>query len=282
MLSKLKAAGTLIVTVLLILFSKFTRRSILATLGLCAEVLIPSLFPFFVLSGVIADIGLDALFGVSRGIFLLGTVCGYPLGTRAVCDGFQTGRLSRKEACRLLACTANASPAFLIIAVGQTILRDTAKGIALFAAQFAVSLTIFLLFVPKGQTRSVCRSVALTDALMRNIRAAVSQTGVVVAITICFGIIADAASYWAPAGIKAAAAGFWEITHGVALITPSLPPAVVGAVIGGSGLCVWAQCLYFIRGAGLPARPLVIGKTISAVGVALLYGLYCHLTNLHR
>ena len=279
MLPKLKAAAALSVTALLIIFSKFVRKSILASLGLCLKVLIPSLFPFFVLSGMMADLGLDALFGTSRGIFLLGTVCGYPLGTRAVCDAFREGRLTKKQSCRLLSCTANASPAFLIIAVGQTVLGDTVKGIILFAAQFIVSLTLFLLTAPKGERSAASRSVSLTETLMRNVRTSVAQTGVVTAMTILFGIAADAAAVVLPSPANAVAAGMIEITHGVSLITPDLSPLALGMIIGASGLCVWTQCLYFLHDAHLPARPLFFGKAVSAVGVAMIYGMYCHLTN---
>ena len=74
------------------------------SLRLCGEVLIPSLFPFFVLSALIQELGLPSrlgrlaapgmgrLFGVSGpgcAALILGLMAGYPLGAASIASAEQ-------------------------------------------------------------------------------------------------------------------------------------------------------------------------------------------------
>ena len=83
--------------------------------SLCLELLVPSLFPFFVLSSLLISTGLaglcarpltrwmEPLFGVGgagAAALVLGLVGGYPAGARAVAQLVERGECSREEAGR--------------------------------------------------------------------------------------------------------------------------------------------------------------------------------------
>lgn len=90
---------------------------------------VPTLFPFMVLSGLIAAGNgisqimspfyflLHPLFGISRdGCFVLisGLLCGYPLGAKMCAEFVRDGRIGRSEAHLLMAICNHASPMFIL------------------------------------------------------------------------------------------------------------------------------------------------------------------------
>lgn len=90
---------------------------------------VPTLFPFMVLSGLLASgdgisqimtpfyLFLHPLLRLSKdGCFVLisGLLCGYPLGAKLCAEFFRDGRLSRSEADLLLAICNHASPMFIL------------------------------------------------------------------------------------------------------------------------------------------------------------------------
>ena len=102
--------------------------------SLCTQLLIPSLFPFFVVSTLLVQLGyadaLGRVFGpVMRTLFrvngrcaaafLLGAVGGYPVGARTAIALYREGACSRTEAERLLAFCSNSGPAFVLGTVGS-------------------------------------------------------------------------------------------------------------------------------------------------------------------
>lgn len=118
-----------------------------AALRTCGGMLIPSLFPFFVISYLINHLSLPVylgqklqtpmalLFGTSgtgAGVFLLGCLGGYPLGAAVLADLVARGDLSPKEGRKLLCFCNNSGPAFLIGAVGVGVFHSSAAGLLLY------------------------------------------------------------------------------------------------------------------------------------------------------
>ena len=119
------------------------------SLRLCGEVLIPSLFPFFVLSALIQELGLPSrlgrltapgmrrLFGVPGSgcaALILGLMAGYPLGAASVAGLVERGELERGEGERLLGFCNNSGPAFILGAAGAGVFGSARAGLLLYAA----------------------------------------------------------------------------------------------------------------------------------------------------
>ena len=124
----------LLATLALMFWPKDSMAAARDGLTLCYNVIIPSLFPFFVLSALVVDLGLAghlgrALEGIMRPLFnvpgacapalALGFVGGYPVGARTALQLYQKGMCTKTEAERLLAFCNNSGPAFILGGLGS-------------------------------------------------------------------------------------------------------------------------------------------------------------------
>ena len=124
-------------------------------LALCGNVIIPSLFPFFVLSSLVVELGMSRylgrlLEGVMAPLFRVGGACssalalgfvgGYPVGARTAIALYENGQCSKTEAERLLAFCNNSGPAFILGVVGTGIFASSRAGLLLYLAHIAASL----------------------------------------------------------------------------------------------------------------------------------------------
>ncbi|MBR6653740.1 MAG: sporulation protein [Oscillospiraceae bacterium] len=131
----------------LVCFPKESVEAASSGLELCLNVIIPSLFPFFVISTLAVDLGLAErmgrliepvmrrLFNVSgacASAFVLGFVGGYPVGARTAIALYERGECSRREAERLLSFCNNSSPAFILGVVGASVFADNRVGLLLY------------------------------------------------------------------------------------------------------------------------------------------------------
>ena len=130
-------------------------------LALCGNVIIPSLFPFFVLSALVVELGLAGalgrllepvmgkLFGVSgscASAVALGFLGGYPVGARTAIELYRKGLCTRTEAQRLLAFCNNSGPAFILGVVGAGVFASSRAGLLLYLAHAAASVCVGVLF----------------------------------------------------------------------------------------------------------------------------------------
>ena len=105
-------------------------------LALCGEVIVPSLFPFFILASLVVELGLAGqlgralepvmgpLFGLNgacASAVALGLIGGYPVGAKTALGLYENGLCTRTEAERLLAFCNNSGPAFVLGVVGAGI-----------------------------------------------------------------------------------------------------------------------------------------------------------------
>lgn len=223
-------------------------------LTLCFNVIVPSLFPFFVLSSLVVDLGLAAylgraLEGLMRPLFrvsgscaaavALGFIGGYPVGARTALQLYQQGLCSKTEAERLLAFCNNSGPAFILGVVGAGIFGDSRVGLLLYLTHALASLVVGLLFrfyggseqkrTPRSHPKpiqTVTIPTAFTDAVSRslqstlNICAFVVFFAVVLQLLSAYGVFAALARLLALAGFQPEwaqrlVAGLLELSSGV-------------------------------------------------------------------
>lgn len=182
-------------------------------LQLCANVIVPSLFPFFVLSGLIVNLGmvryLDRLFTpVMRPVFSLSGTCsaalalgmigGYPIGARTAMNLYESHQINRSEAERLLAFCNNCGPAFMFGVVGAGIFSSGSVGLLLYLVHILASLLIgFLLrlFRPIKAVSSVhlqhshAPAMRFPAAFTKAIKDALASTLNICAFIVCFTVL---------------------------------------------------------------------------------------------
>lgn len=162
----------------LLVFPSESMQAARDGLSLCYNVIIPSLFPFFVLSSLVIELGLAhylgraaerimrPLFnvgGACAAAFILGVIGGYPVGARTAIQLYEKKMCSKAEAERLLSFCNNSGPAFILGVVGAGIFSSSRMGLLLYFAHVAASVCIGILFrfyrpdCPAGERRSVVR-----------------------------------------------------------------------------------------------------------------------------
>lgn len=138
-----------------------TAQAVREGLTLCGNVIIPSLFPFFVLSSLVVELGLSRYLGrllepIMHPLFRVGGACatalalgfvgGYPVGAKTAICLYQNGQCSKTETERLLAFCNNAGPAFILGVVGAGIFGSSLAGMLLFLTHVAASLIVGIVF----------------------------------------------------------------------------------------------------------------------------------------
>jgi sporulation integral membrane protein YlbJ len=164
----LASIGLLAVSTGLIIFPSQMVAAAKDGVELCFNVLIPSLFPFFVLSSLAVRLGIAQKLGrllapIMKPLFnvggscatalILGFIGGYPVGARTVITLFDNGQCSKSEAERMLSFCNNSGPAFIFGVVGAGIFSSSKIGLILYLAHIAASLCIGLIFRNWGDKR---------------------------------------------------------------------------------------------------------------------------------
>ena len=145
------------VCLLLLHYPNAMATGISRGLSICSTVVIPTLYPFMVLAGVLANSSLcrrpgRKISAVTRWLFglpgccgpaiLLSLVGGYPAGAIAIARLRERGQITAEETRRMTAFCINGGPGFVISTVGAGLLGSVQAGMMLYAAQVAVSIGI--------------------------------------------------------------------------------------------------------------------------------------------
>ena len=268
-------------------------------LKLCACAVIPSLFPFMVLSPLLVESlpkGGRSGAAVCRSAFLIGMVTGFPVGAVTVAQMYRGGRLDKDRAERLLGVCSGAGPAFLIGYAGNALWGSAAAGWCYILFQTAASLVLYLWYMrsadkaPSPLSRAPETTSAPSLSLPAAIRGAVQNVlavcGFVVFFSVLRGLLCDVCTVLQlPLSLSLLLNGGTEMTGGLAEVAACAfqgTPAgfVLSALfVGFGGVCVMMQVSAFAREAGLsmhhylPQKLLCGGLcALFAAIAALLFG----------
>lgn len=146
-----------LIAICLVIFSKTNLSAASNGLILWATCVVPSLFPFFVISNllshtkVVSFIGrlldkfMKPLFnvpGIGGFAFIMGLISGYPVGAKIVSEFREKGLVSKDEGERMLAFTNNSGPLFILSSVGISLFGDTKTGILLLCTHVLSCITV--------------------------------------------------------------------------------------------------------------------------------------------
>lgn len=142
---------------LLIIFSEGASNGAGIGLKYCGELLIPSLFPFMVISSYIVNSGLSLKLSRAFSPFMKAVFClpgstaptvimsfigGFPVGARGIAEMYKSGLISENQAKRMSLFCIGAGPAFLITAVGTVLLKNALLGVIVLISQIISGLTL--------------------------------------------------------------------------------------------------------------------------------------------
>lgn len=268
-------------------------------LALCGDIIVPSLFPFFVCSGLLVYSGfcevlaklfspvMKPLFNINpsgAAAFVLGLISGYPQGAVTAGQLYDGMYLSKSEAERLLAFCNNSGPLFILGTVGVSVYHSVNAGIMLYAAHILGAISVGIVFrfyksdtynAPvnsintKKQNVSEIFSQAITDSITNILKvcAAVLFCSVISNLIMDMLMINDYC--------KAVIASMLEFVSGIGRISyldagMSEKLLLSAAVCAFAGISVHLQVMGVVAKSKLSLKPYIIGKFLHSA-FAVLY-----------
>lgn len=287
MKGRLAAWGCLAALGLLLARSAEAAQAVRDGLALCAGSVIPALFPFLAVSGLLTALDAGAspalgplarLLGCSRAgarAFLLGLTGSYPVGARTVAQLYRRGGISRREACRLLLFSNNCGPAFILGVAGLGCFGSLRAGVLLWGVHILAALVIALALPrraaePPERPGSVPARPPLVPALIAAVRDAAGTMvyicGFVVFFLVLLRVMGRVTGLRHPV-----LSGAVELTQGI-LALPHTRRGFVWAagLLGWGGLSVHGQSAAVLSGTDLPMGPYLAAKAAHAAVSVLL------------
>jgi len=289
------------VTLMMLIFPADAVHYARESLSLCSETVIPSLFPFFICSGLLVYSGfcqvlsvltkpiMKPLFNVNEngsGAFILGIISGYPLGAVTACQLYESGYLSKYETERLLSFCNNSGPLFILGAMGICMYQSRQIGVLLYISHLLAALTVGIIFRFYKQKKHCAPDTNFNHAQkdLSGIYSVVMQNSLNSIITICgsvifFGVAINLIVSQLPLepGIKAIITSVMEMTGGIKEISTlhldlATRLVISATVVGFAGFCVHLQVLSVVSRYNLSLFPYIIGKILhGAVSGMYLY-----------
>ncbi len=259
---------------------------------LCSNTIIPSLFPFFICSGLFSAFGLASfcskflsplmrplfnLPGSGAMAFIIGIVSGYPTGATCATDLYCTGECSKVEAERMLGFCNNSGPLFIIGVVGCGFLSNVNLGYLLYASHILAAIITGLIFrfynptsknniaeLPAPQHKQKNNTASIISSVVDN---SISTIFKVCAFVLLFSVFSATlpTSRFTPF-----LHAFFEVTGGIGAISGTtldfpLKIAIVSFFLSFSGVSIIFQVSSIITPRCLSLFPYILGKIIHGV-----------------
>ena len=287
-----------------------------ATQGLLLwfNTVLPTLFPFLLITGLLirtnavhlisktAGLILGPLFGISSSAsfaVLGGFLCGYPMGAKIASDLVTEGLIGREEGAYLLSFCNNTSPMFILSYVVWQSLQDKSlalPSILILYASPILSSFLFRCFYKRRRapesplTSPPALSGAekgpflkiLDQCIMDSCETITKVGGYIIVFSILLALLKTlpvSSLFWNGLFLPS-----MEITAGVKMTTSTAFPlplryTLTMALVSFGGLCAAFQTQCMVQKNGFPMLPYITEKLITAVVTSLFaffYIYYCH------
>ncbi len=299
----------------LMTYSKEIGNSVVDAVKICGGVIIPALFPFMVVAGVIGNTTLGDATGSffapiirvlyhppsgSESAIVTSWLGGYPSGARVLGSLQERGVLSPSDCQNAVCYCVNASPVFMISFVGVGIFGSVDIGVKLFFCQILSSIIVARIF-SFGKKRAYTGHIATKTTHQPYISAFVGATtsSTIIILHICAFVILTATVF---AIIKASGVldlivycfsffglpetstnvvvmSFLEICSGVSHATSLMPLDalyILPFLLSFAGLTVIAQVITCIGTRNIVLGKFVIARILHAVFTQLLAWLWLY------
>ena len=273
-------------------------------MNLWLNVMVPTLLPFLILTGVLMRTGLlsrlltpsKKLWGIVFGIspvgayaVLVGMLCGYPMGAKTTSDLYENRQITKNEAEYLLTFVNQPSPVFVRTYLCQICLNGyiTFSGmmlILLTSELVTAQLFRFMVFRKKNhsgkeeaftkkETPVTSSTGAFLDASIMNGFETITRLG---GYILMFSILSACISHWyIPHSVPGCLlTGILELTTGLyrlqSLTLPDITKCMMAVFLTASGgICITAQTRSLVM-KELSVRPYIMAKLLNGTIAAAL------------
>lgn len=309
----------LLFTICLLLFSNNNLIAAQNGLALWATKVLPSLFPFFVATELLCQTNFTYILGKILNKFMkpifnvpgesaiaiiLGTISGYPVGAKVVCNLKSQKIISKIEAERLIAYTNNSGPLFILGTVGIALFGDKKVGFILLISHILASLMVAYCFkfwkkdkfdinYRETQFNSKLTPMKISDIgeiLGSSIKKAISTILLIGGFIVIFSVILSIletsgilnlfanilSNFGIPNDISLSViSGIIELTNGVNLTTLiatsnyTLSLLLTSFLLGFGGISVLLQVYSIIVKENISIKPYFLGKLLQGIFSAI-------------
>lgn len=286
----------------LLMYYPIIKSEIISSVKMWAFVLVPSLFPYLVISVLLTSSGILKIFSPvislisklfkinkkSAEVYLCSLFCGYPCGALCSADLCRNGEVSPRDAERLICYTNNAGPLFLISAVGCSFLNSFIDGVALYFIQTISAFVCGLVLRNESKncnsSRTVIRSGSADIAYCceNAVKTMINICGFVVLSAVCSKLIIITCNNIAadlkiklPKYFECIIYSIFEITNGAKYIS-----AYCNSNIGFAFLCMvisWSGISVFLQIKSVVEKNVRIKRLIQMKIFQSLIGFACGL-----
>lgn len=283
---------TVFSAIVLIKYPALSAEGIRKGSELCAGTMVPSLFPFLVVSSFFLHSSAIDFFGRKTekffrklfsfsgsggSAFVMGLFSGFPVGCSLADELRSQNRITSNEAKRIILSSVNAGPAFVIGAVGSMILSSYKAGCIIFLSLTLSS--VFMAFVSKfilpseetADSSPPSSTPHLSDALVKAVYSSSKNMLLICGWILIFSSAINIfSSVCANERLADFVRIFAEVSAGCEKISETKNPSYLAFVIGWSGLCVHCQVLPCVIRAGLRLKYFFCARLFHASLSALV------------
>ena len=278
--------GASIGILILILDGKTAVSGGQAGVDLCLRTVIPSLFPFFLLSIILTNAFMGSplpllrplakLFSIPNGaesILVCALFGGYPVGAQCISQAYREGQISRNDAQRMLAYCNNAGPAFLFGMIGG-IFPDKWTSWILWSIHLISALLVATLFPGHSDSVNTPKKIpiSVSQAMVSAIKAMAHVCGWVILFRVIIAFLQRWILWILPMGLQVMITGLLELANGCCSLSSidsvSVRFVLCSGMLAFGGVCVTMQTISVVN--GLSVKYYFVGKGLQTVFSLLL------------
>lgn len=271
----------------LILDGKTALAGAQTGIDLCIRTVIPSLFPFFLLS-ILLTVTLSGteitllkpighFLGIPQGsesILISGFLGGYPVGAQTISSAYSSGVLAKQDADRMLAFCSNAGPAFIFGMVGN-LFPNRSAAFLLWGVHIGSAVLVAMLLpkVPSSSFKQVKKhAICLSEAMGSAVTVMAAVCGWVVIFRVILAFFERWFLWLFPESVQIALTGFLELSNGCCELQQigdtKLRFVICSAMLAWGGLCVTLQTQSVLK--DLSIKPYLKGKAVQTLFSTIL------------
>ena len=282
--------------IFLTVFSSEASEYAADALRVCALCVIPSLFPYMVISHMIVSCGvahyIGAFFPISRlfslpscatAPMILGALCGFPVGAKSACQTYLRGDITKEECEVLISASSNTGPSFVVSVIGASFFHSALFGWQLYFFQLLASLISSLLtnriIFPIKHNKQHKKAdlpplsrIGFCNAVADSCISTLTVCGFIVFFSVISGFLVSFVMKLSPvlASFISATMEFSKGTAFAATVAGVRGRFLCGLSLGFSGLCVLSQTLAITAQHGLSLKRTVVTKIIQGLLTGLM------------
>ncbi len=272
---------------LCIVYAKEVRASLLSTLSISVRTLLPSLFPFMIISGIISHISFQGTQGAKKkrvsilSAYLVGVFCGFPIGAKLVIDLYNQNTITKSEANRLFPLVNQTGFSFCVLALGERMLENIKVGMYLYLTMLASSLFVYFLLPINDKTHEQNSRITTKTqdfSLVTLIQNSTLNIVYIIGYLLAFSIPSSLIQTLIPNKmISTVLCMPLELVSGIEAVRSSLGSGTfflpsLAFVLSFGGICVGMQSEMVIGNQGLSMKNYYIRKGLQGVIAFMLCG----------